>query len=168
MVFFRRFAFCLLFPLLCPALLQAQQGGNAAATAGSAPAAGAATGASESEPGSFVGMTLERLLGRFGTPKSVYTSRGAEEWQDDVVFFYDEGEFYVYKDRVWQVRLKSAYRVRVGDPKPAALLALEGDIVDGGIYIINQLPAKGWPLALRLNLDSSGFVSGIFVYRSDF
>jgi hypothetical protein len=155
MACFRRFTLCLL--LFFPVFLFAQQGLSSGAV-----------NESSADPGSFIGLTLDKLLARFGTPKSVYAVRGAEEWQDDVVFLYDEGDFYVYKDRVWQVKLKAAYKVRIGDPKPAALLALEGELVDAGSYIIKNLPAKGWPLALRINLDSSGFVSGIFVYRSDF
>jgi hypothetical protein len=119
------------------------------------------------EPYSFVGMTLAELLNRFGPPRAVYPSRGDEPWQDDVVFEYNEGDFYIFKDRVWQAGVKAAYNIRVGDPKPAALLALGDEARDMGDYALYSLPQSGWPLTLRINFNT-GTVSAIFIYRPDF
>jgi hypothetical protein len=120
------------------------------------------------DPAEWIGMELPALLARFGAPRSVYAVRGVEEWQDDVVFVYDHGDFYVFKDRVWQVGLKSAYGVGAGDNRAAALLVLGERTEDRGEYLLCPLPGKSWPLALRCNLDEGGKVSILFVYRSDF
>jgi hypothetical protein len=120
------------------------------------------------DPASLIGLNLENLLSRFGAPQAVYASRGNEEWQDDVVFVYENADFYVYKDRVWQIGLKSAYGIRLGDSRPAVSLSLGEKAEDREDYIILPLPSKGWPLAFRVNLDGSGLASALFVYRSDF
>ncbi|MDR0718027.1 MAG: hypothetical protein LBF78_00205 [Treponema sp.] len=119
------------------------------------------------DPAFYIGLNLEELLGRFGPPLSVYALRGLEAWQDDVVFSYAQGEFYILKDRVWQVELKSAYRIKAGDPKTAALLVMGHDAKDMGDHLIAPLEAADWPLSLRCNLDPAGKVLAIFIFRSD-
>jgi hypothetical protein len=125
-------------------------------------------GGTETDPALWIGMELPALLARFGAPRSVYAVRGREEWQDDVVFVYDHGDFYIYKDRVWQVGLKSVYGIGAGDSREAALLVLGEKTEDRGRYLLRPLPGGSWPLALRANLDEAGKVSIIFIYRSDF
>jgi hypothetical protein len=120
------------------------------------------------DPASLVGLSLEGLYARFGVPQAAYAVRGGGEWQDDVVLVYDAGDFYILKDRVWQVGLKSACGVGIGDTREAALLALGGAVVERGGRLFLSLPGKGWPLMFRADLDSSGLVSALFVYRSDF
>jgi hypothetical protein len=121
-----------------------------------------------SAPESLIGLTLEGLYSLFGPPKEVYGVRGAEEWQDDVVFVYPQGDFYVYRDRVWQLGLGAARGVRVGDPRPAALLALGGEAEEHDDYLLLPLREGSWPMSLRVNLGDSGLVTAIFLYRSDF
>jgi hypothetical protein len=120
------------------------------------------------DPASLIGLHLENLLSRFGVPQAVYASRGNEEWQDDVVFVYGDADFYVYKDRVWQIGLKSAYGIRLGDSHPVVSLTLGDGALDFEDHVLFTLPSRGWPLTLRVNLDSAGLVSALFVYRSDF
>ena len=121
----------------------------------------------EGEPFTFVGMTLAELLGRFGPPRLVYAERGQEHWQDDVVFAYGEGDFYVYRDRVWQVALKSAYGMSIGDIKAVALLLLGENARDEGDYLLYSFPSGGWPVSLRINFANDK-ISAIFLYRPDF
>jgi hypothetical protein len=121
-----------------------------------------------SAPESLIGLTLEGLHALFGTPREVYCVRGAEEWQDDVVFVYPQGDFYVYRDRVWQLGLGSARGVRVGDPRSAVLLALGGEAEEYGDYFLLPLRGASWPMTLRVNVGDSGLASAIFLYRSDF
>jgi hypothetical protein len=116
----------------------------------------------------YIGMKLDELHERFGPPLSVYSSRGEYLWQDDVVFVYPIGDFYIFKDRVWQLGLKKAYGVSIGDPKPAVMLALGEDFVDHPDCIIMSLPPTGWPLMLRVNFNSSGRAAAIFIYRPDY
>jgi hypothetical protein len=125
-------------------------------------------GGADADPALWIAMELPALLSRFGAPRSVYAVRGGEEWQDDVVFVYDQGDFYIYKDRVWQVGLKSAYGIEAGDSRAAALLVLGEKTEDRERYLLCPLPGGSWPLALRVNLDEAGKVSIIFIYRSDF
>ena len=116
---------------------------------------------------SFVGLKLDDLIMRFGIPQNVYAVRGDEVWQDDVVFSYREGDFYIYRDRVWQIGLKSAMGIKTGDSKELGLLILGDKTQDEGDFLLYPLPAEGWPLSLRINL-TAGKISAIFVYRPDF
>jgi hypothetical protein len=120
------------------------------------------------DPASLIGLTLGEALARFGTPQSVHPVRGLEEWQDDVVFVYGDRDLYIYRDRVWQLGVKEAYGIRAGDPWGAVFLAL-GDAAEAhSDYVLADLPGRAWPLAIRVNLDSAGKVTELFIYRSDF
>ncbi|MDR0402238.1 MAG: hypothetical protein LBH35_01465 [Treponema sp.] len=119
------------------------------------------------DPSVLVGMTLPNLIESYGAPNAVYPVRGLSSWQDDVVFVYDHAEFFVYGNRVWQLKLVSAYGVSEGDPKAQVSLVLgEGQNFDG--YSVFSLPNRVWPLSLRINWDSSDRVAALYVYRSDF
>jgi len=124
--------------------------------------------AAASDPLSFVGMTLADLIGRFGTPSAVFAARGNELWQDDVVFRYAGADFYIYRDRVWQVKLVSAFGVSNGDSKTAALLALGNTAQDRDDHALLPLTGGNWPLMLRVNFNETGLVIAIYIYRSDF
>jgi len=116
---------------------------------------------------SNIGLRLEDLFMRFGAPRTVHAARGDEDWQDDVVFVYNEWDFYIYRDRVWQIGLKSGYGVKIGDPKAAAVLALADKAQDKGDYLLYPITGGVWPLSLRVNFNS-GRISSIFVYRTDY
>ena len=116
---------------------------------------------------SNIGLSLEDLFLRFGAPRTVHASRGDADWQDDVVFSYGERDFYIYRDRVWQIGLKSGYGMKTGDAKAAALLALGDKAQDRGDYLLYPVTGGAWPMALRVNFNA-GRISGIFVYRTDF
>jgi hypothetical protein len=123
---------------------------------------------SNEEPVSFIGMNLEELYERFGIPRAVFTVRGDEIWQDDVVFQYNEGEFFIYREMVWQVKLLHAFGISVGDPKQAALLVLGESVEDMGDYLLKRLSGRAWPLMLRINFNNSGRTSAIYLYRPDY
>jgi lipopolysaccharide export system protein LptC len=117
---------------------------------------------------SFVGMRLAELIEYLGPPEMVYTARGIEVWQDDVVFHYTEGDFYIFKDRVWQVKLTAAFGLSLKDSKAAALLLLGKEVLDMGDYLLLPLPSGDWPLMLRVNFNNAGLISAIYIYRPDF
>jgi len=117
---------------------------------------------------SFVGMTPADLIGRFGPPGLVFAARGNELWQDDVVFRYDEGDFYIYRDRVWLVKIASVRGLSNGDPKPVALLVLGDSVQDRGDHLLLPVDGGNWPLMLRVNFNETGLVSAIYIYRPDF
>jgi len=116
---------------------------------------------------STIGLRLEDLFLRYGAPKEVHAVRGEEHWQDDVVFVYNEWDFFIYRDRVWQIGLKSGYGIKIGDAKAAALLVLADKARDNGDYLLYPITGGAWPLSLRVNFNA-GRISGIFVYRSDY
>ena len=122
---------------------------------------------SEEDVVSFVGLTLRQLIDRFGVPNLVYAARGLEEWQDDVVFVYDHGYFYIYRDRVWQVGISSIRGINRGDPGGVVSLIMGSNAVTRGDSIFYPLHVTPWPLMLRWDIDSAGRVQAIFIYRSD-
>jgi hypothetical protein len=119
-------------------------------------------------PANLVGLALNEVIGRFGIPQGVYAVRGEAEWQDDVVFAYADREFYFYKDRVWQVGLKTAYGVRVGENRNVIPLIMGDAAVVAEGYSLAPLNGWSWPMNIRFNNDNRGLVTAIFIYRSDF
>jgi hypothetical protein len=122
----------------------------------------------QEDPAQIVGLTLDSVYARYGIPESVYAVRGAEEWQDDVVFVYQDWDLYIFRDRVWQVGLKSAMGISLGDSAGMAFLMLGEGVQSFEGYLLYSLPPRSWPLQLRLDLDSAGKVTAIYIYRSDF
>ena len=121
----------------------------------------------ETNPASYIGLTLSDLIELLGVPESVHSSRGLNEWQDDVVFVYDFGNFYILRDRVWQIELRSAYRIRAGDSRNTVFLSFGEPIFTANDYAIFSLNGFSWPMSIRFNFDSNGRVLLIFIYRSD-
>ena len=117
---------------------------------------------------SYIGMTLAELIERFGTPRNVAVARGIEIWQDDVVFQYADADFYIHRDRVWQAKVSSACGISTRDRKTAVMLALGNTAEDKGDHVLLSIPDRNWPTTLRVNLNNSGQVIAIFIYRSDF
>ena len=122
---------------------------------------------SPDDPASFVGLTLTEVIDRFGVPRSVHAARGMMEWQDDVVFVYDHANFYIYRDRVWQVGIRSIRGINVGDLRGLVELVMGANAVAQGNSIFYPLHVAPWPMLLRWDIDSAGRVQSIFIYRSD-
>ena len=122
----------------------------------------------DDDPASYIGLTLDELIRRFGVPRSVYAARGLEEWQDDVVFVYDEGDFYIFKDRVWQLGLKAVRGINAGDSRAVVSLVLGSAAEYRGNSVFYSLNEGSWPLMLRCDFNSAGKAQVIFIYRTDF
>jgi hypothetical protein len=122
----------------------------------------------QEDPAQIVGQTLALVYARYGIPESVHAVRGAEEWQDDVVFVYKDWDLYIYQDRVWQVGLKSALGISLGDPAGMAFLMLGEEVRSFDGCLLYSLPSRSWPLQLRLDLNGAGKITAIYIYRSDF
>jgi len=125
-------------------------------------------GLSIGEQQTFIGMMLTDVIERFGSPRTVASARGAEIWQDDVVFQYTGVDFYIFRDRVWQVRFITTHGISNGDPKAAVLLTLGDAAEDKGDHILLPVTGNDWPLMLRININNTGQVNAIFLYRPDF
>jgi hypothetical protein len=115
----------------------------------------------------YIGMTLTELFERFGVPKTVVAARGIEHWQDDVIFQYTDADFFIPRDRVWQVRRTSIQGIRNRERKAAVLLTLGDKAEDRGNYVLFPVSNKDWPLILRVNFSDSGQVNVIYIYRPD-
>ncbi|MDR3336728.1 MAG: hypothetical protein LBT16_05935 [Treponema sp.] len=129
---------------------------------------GRAWGQAGEDPASLIGLTVAELMQRYGAPQAVYAVRGEEDWQDDVVFSYGDREFYFYKDRVWQISLRNAYGIRVGENRNVIPLLLGEPTAVGENYSLAALSGRSWPMHIRFNNDNRGLVTAIFIYRSDF
>lgn len=146
----KTFVYALCFTVLC-ACLAAEE---------SAPPVG-------SEPEDIVGITVRELVEKFGAPDAAYAVRGNETWQDDVIFEYKSGDFYIFKDRVWQAGLRSANGIKLGDNKMGVGMIHGAAIKDMGAYIAVPVAHRSWPLEYRYYVEKDKIVS-IFLSRPDF
>ncbi|GAB1482022.1 type I 3-dehydroquinate dehydratase [Treponema sp.] len=121
-----------------------------------------------SDPTSWLGSTLEQAFLKFGVPDRLRVARGTEDWQDDVVFVYKDLELFWFKDRVWQVRVQSAYGVQLGDTAETVAALLGEPLHKRDKLLVYQLSGRAWPIRLRLGLDEAGRVLDLYIYRSDF
>lgn len=110
---------------------------------------------------------------RFGAPARVFAVRGAEAWQDDVVFDYGNFGLFLFSDRVWQVRIGADYTrpvlgfsVGAGLERIQAALGLPTSTGPGSWEW--ELPGNAWPVRLRAKVDETGAVNEIYMYRADF
>ena len=126
------------------------------------------TGLSTEEQQAFVGMMLADVIEQFGSPRTVATARGIELWQDDVVFQYTGVDFYIFRNRVWQVRFNATHGISNGERKEAVLLTLGNKAEDMGGYVLLPIDSKDYPLMLRVNFNNAGNVNAIFLYHPNF
>jgi hypothetical protein len=119
------------------------------------------------DPASLIGTSLKDLIAIFGVPQSVYAARGPNLWQDDVVFAYGDWEFYLYKDRVWQISLKTAYGIKIGERRDVIPLVLGAGVQTYDAYMLYTYPNRSWPISIRFNTGRNGLVSAIFIFRAD-
>lgn len=159
-----------------PAAATASASGSPAATPQAAAQTGAAVlGAAVigEDPSLLLGLDLKQAVDRFGLPEAMYSARGDEAWQDDVVFQYPGGfSLFWYSGRVWQVRLSSSYPssafgISIGDA-PDKIVSLLGQpfMSVEGAYLFN-LPGRNYPIRLRAYVKA-GKIADLYVYRADF
>jgi hypothetical protein len=148
---------CLVFPL--PA-----QAGSTGAFAVVLPA----------DPSELLGISPALAIERFGPPAKVFPVRGTEPWQDDVVFDYAGGfSLFLFRDRVWQVRIVEAHAAPVFGfvvgtvaERAAAILGAPDRELPGAYEWV--LPGDAWPVRLRGVVDATGSIHELYVYRADF
>ena len=123
--------------------------------------------AQNTDPVNLIGLTLSELINRFGIPNNVYAVRGLEEWQDDVVFVYNEGDFYIHRNRVWQMGVRAVRGINIGDPRGIVSLILGERVESRGNSKFYSLVNWPWPMIIRFDFDGADRVRAIFIYRSD-
>jgi hypothetical protein len=124
-------------------------------------------------PAGLIGLTIAELIEQAGPPKMVYAVRGENAWQDDVVFSYSGAsapaeEFYLYRDRVWQVKVASYEGVKTGDKRSVLPLVFGSSLTEAEDYSLCTVTGTGsWPLIARFNTNKAGVITGIYIYRAD-
>lgn len=127
----------------------------------------------EESPVTLIGMTLQELLVSFGIPVLVAAVRGAEPWQDDIVFTYTGGlSFYIYKNRVWKIKISAEYRkpfmgLLPGSPADIAVSLFGLPKMQDSQYAEWIIPFENWPMRLRILYDANGKITTVFLYRAD-
>ena len=121
----------------------------------------------QEDPSSYIGRTLDELIRLFGPPRSVHPVRGMEEWQDDVIFVYNEVEFYIYRDRVWQAGLKAARGFKEGDTLEKVSATLGSKAQRRGDSLFLSIDEASCPMMLRCDFDKDGRLKVLFIYRTD-
>ena len=139
-----------------------------------ASACAAPLGADSVEAAQVIGMSLKSVVATLGLPQDMFTFRGSDESQDDVVFYYpDHLYLFWYKDRVWQVRYDRratavVHGVSLGMSRPEVEAAVpERPLVESGDSLYFDLSTDSFPVRVRLVFAGSA-VTDIYVYRSDF
>ena len=117
-------------------------------------------------------MDLAAAYRTFGAPREVFAVRGAEAWQDDVVFLC-EGHLYLFwlRDRVWQVRLDRGFAgeflgLRMGLPRAEVRTRLGEPLGEGAADLLYHLEDVGWPIRLRLLFEEDRLIDA-YCFRSD-
>lgn len=132
------------------------------------------------KPSAYIGKNLDEIFASLGVPGEVFTVRGAEAWQDDVVFYYPESLYiFWFKNRVWQFRLDRRYKgeaagipiglgreeVRLKFGRPYYSDELSDIFINPGEISSSDL---GYRIKVRLFYDPENKVSDIYIYRGDF
>ena len=121
----------------------------------------------------IMGMELEKVYKDFGPPAEVFTVRGEEEWQDDVVFYYNSHLYiFWFENRVWQIRVDNRYsgeflKLKMGSSEAKVVAELGVPFKRKGNSLFYNLQDYAYPLRLRLSFDN-GFLTDAYCYRSDF
>lgn len=169
-----------------PAAASTQGAASPAATGtaspGAAQAGGPAPGAAPAlpscpilpdDPAPLLGLSLAESYLRLGAPASVAAFRGAEAWQDDVVFSFGSGySLFWFGDRLWQIRFTpgyggSVYGLFLGDGKDKVYSLLGAPFYEAEGSLVYRLPYRGYPVRLRV-VVAEGRVADLYLYRADF
>ena len=121
-----------------------------------------------------LGMGLKSAIDAFGLPQNMFTFRGTEEDQDDVVFYYpDHMYLFWFKDRVWQVRFDRRanvvlHGVSLGMTRQEVeAVVKERPLVERGDSLYFDLATGSFPVRVRVVFAGST-VTDLYVYRSEY
>jgi hypothetical protein len=121
----------------------------------------------------LLGTSLDEAFQSFGAPQKVFSARGEQPWQDDVVFEYAEGlSLFWYKDRVWQLRFGPGFPARfsdvgMGSSREDVASVLGKPFHEEDDWTLYHFAGQGYPVRLRLFFGENG-LEDIYIYRGDF
>ena len=129
--------------------------------------------ADDFDPTRLIGLDIPGAVASLGLPQQMFAWRGAEEREDNVVFYYPDFLYlFWYKDRVWQVRCDRRFAATVfgltlGWSREQVERASPRTLTPNGDSLYFDLSDGSFPLRVRL-VFTAGVLSDLYVYRSDF
>jgi hypothetical protein len=129
--------------------------------------------ADDFDPTRFIGLDLPAAVAALGLPAEMFTWRGAEEREDNVVFYYPDFLYlFWYKNKVWQVRCDRRFASTVlgltlGASREQVERTSLRTLTPNGDSLYFDLGDGSFPLRVRLVFTAS-VLSDLYVYRSDF
>jgi len=129
--------------------------------------------ADDFDPTRLIGLDIPGAVAAVGLPQQMFAWRGAEEREDNVVFYYPDF-FYLFwfKDRVWQVRCdrrftSTVFGLTLGSSREQVERASPRTLTPSGDSLYFDMNDGSFPLRVRLVFTAS-VLSDLYVYRSDF
>jgi hypothetical protein len=129
--------------------------------------------ADDFDPTHLIGLDISAAVAALGLPQQMFTWRGAEEREDNVVFYYPDFLYlFWFKDRVWQVRCdrrfaSTVFGYTLGASREEVERASLRTLTPNGDSLYFDLSDGSFPLRVRLVFTAS-VLSDLYVYRSDF
>ena len=129
--------------------------------------------AADFDPTRFIGLDLPAAVSALGLPQGMFSYRAAEEKLDNVVFYYAD-YFYLfwYRNKVWQVRCDRRFAgpvlgLTLGMSREQVERESPRQLTPNGDSLYFDLDSESYPIRVRL-VFTSGVLSDLYVYRSDF
>jgi hypothetical protein len=129
--------------------------------------------AAESDPVGLIGMDPASALETLGPPTEILSYRGAEESEDNVVFFYSDFIYlFWFRNRVWQVRFDRRFKgevlgLKLGMRREDAGSGPPWAQTEQGNSVYFDLLQAQYPIRVRL-VFVEGTLRDIYIYRSDY
>ncbi len=120
----------------------------------------------------LIGLNLEEVYQSLGPPAEVYSLRGREPEQDDVVFYYPSHLYlFWFENRVWQVRVDRRFSGRVfslftGASREGVIETMGRPILEFPDSLVFHIEDRGYPIQARLYFDESG-LADVYCFRGD-
>jgi len=121
----------------------------------------------------LIGLDPPAAFAALGAPLEIFTWRGAEPAEDNIVFFYPDFRYvFWFQSRVWQVRFDRRYTGTVlgfliGMGRAEAEVQGKGRLQQSGDSLYLAMETGRYPVRLRLAMVDDQ-VADIYVYRSDY
>jgi len=129
--------------------------------------------ADDFDPTRLIGLDIPAAVAALGLPQQMFTWRGAEEREDNVVFYYPDFLYlFWFKDKVWQVRCdrrfaSTVFGLTLGASREQVERTSLRTLTPNGDSLYFDLSEGSYPLRVRLVFTAS-VLSDLYVYRSDF
>ena len=130
-------------------------------------------GAQAFDPVGLIGLDPASALKTLGPPFEVFSYRGVEEAEDNVVFFYPDFTYlFWFRNRVWQVRCDQRFKgavfgLKLGMRRDEVGAAAEWAQTEIGDSVYFDFIKADYPIRVRL-VFSGGILHDVYVYRSDY